>query len=432
MDQAPSRRQEIQAAALVALGAEQGARVVWSRSLMPAISNEEVLARAIAAKGLSPRLLILNISPQTELERSDGHWAAAMAGSLGHQQGDRSLKGMEQAFLANVAPMQQAVQTRVKGWASWKVVLTWAAARDCLDKLLPMSLGTLRALVWEALAVGCSSSVVGAIIDSVLARHRFFELQPPLEAQGDYTRFTSTLGRFQGRQAELRYPVHKDVVAKMLRHRAVNLAGWRDRLAAVIATLCCLRPSEGARAQVCDFFPDFDKESGFPGWKGTAALNVRLRKNDQQRRGHWPRMGRSRDPDLDAVYQMKAWMRRAGLVVQTGCTRRTDPQGVCRACAPLFPLSVHRSQSTFILSRQPSPSAFSAMIVRGLKSVGMDTRLFSGKSARMGGLSTAIEASVPEWILWMQSGHAQDKAARAYVALRSPVLLFRTWEAFDL
>ena len=37
-----------------------------------------------------------------------------------------------------------------------------------------------------------------------------------------------------------------------------------------------------------------------------------------------------------------------------------------------------------------------------------------------------------DWILWMQSGHAQDKAARAYVARRSPVLLFRTWEAFDL
>ena len=50
----------------------------------------------------------------------------------------------------------------------------------------------------------------------------------------------------------------------------------------------------------------------------------------------------------------------------------------------------------------------------------------------MGGLSTVIEASVPEHILWMQSGHAQDKAARVYVTLNSPVLLFKTWEAFDL
>ena len=213
------------------------------------------------------------------------------------------------------------------------------------------------------------------------------------------------------------------------------MAGWRDRLAAVMATLNCLRPSEGARAQACDFVLEFDKPSGFPRWKGTAALNVRLRKNDQERRGHWPRMGRSQDPDLDVVYQMRSWMRKAGLIVMPGCTQSTDPQAHCPVCPPLFPLSVHRSTSKFITNRQPSPSAFSAMVVRGLKSVGMDTKFFSGKSARMGpmgGLSTAIEASVPEWILWMQSGHAQDKAARTYVKLGSPVLLYTTWAAFDL
>jgi hypothetical protein len=194
---------------------------------MPSILNEEVFSRVIAAKGLSQRFLTQNLAPQTELERSDGHWRGALAGALGHQQGDRSLKGMEQAFVDNVAPMVQAVETRVKAWGSWKMVLTWAVARDCLDKLMPMSLGTLRALVWESLTVGCSSSVVGAIIDSVLSRHRYFELHPPLEAQGDYSRFTKTLGRFQGRQAELRYPVHKDVVVRLLRMRAMSLAGWR-------------------------------------------------------------------------------------------------------------------------------------------------------------------------------------------------------------
>jgi len=399
---------------------------------MPSVLNEEVFYRTVAAQGLSIRRLLLDISLQTELERSDGHWKEAMSGPLGFQKDNRSLKAMEEAFMENVAPLQQAQATRVKSWGSWKVVITWAAARSCLDKVLPMELSTLRALVWEALAVGCSAAVVGAIIDATIARHRFFRLPPPLEAQGDYTRFTRTLGRFQGRQAALRYPVHRDVVAKMLLKRALNLGGWRDRLAAVIATLCCLRPSEGARAQACDFVTDFDRASGFPGWRGTAALNVRLRKNDQERRGHWPRLGRSEDPSLDAVHQMTTWMRRAGIGPRAGCTKRAHPQQRCLVCPPLFPLSVHRSSSKFIFSRQPSPSAFSAMIVRGLKSVDMDTRLFSGKSARMGGLSTAIEASVPEWILWMQSGHAQDKAARTYVTLRSPVLLYKTWAAFGL
>ena len=44
------------------------------------------------------------------------------------------------------------------------------------------------------------------------------------------------------------------------------------------------------------------------------------------------------------------------------------------------------------------------MVVRGLSHVGYDTSLFSGISARRGGISTAIEAGVPEAILWMQSG----------------------------
>ena len=38
----------------------------------------------------------------------------------------------------------------------------------------------------------------------------------------------------------------------------------------------------------------------------------------------------------------------------------------------------------------------------------------------------------PEAILWMQSGHAQDAAARRYVELNSPALLYSTYEAFDL
>ena len=86
---------------------------------------------------------------------------------------------------------------------------------------------------------------------------------------------------------------------------------------------------------------------------------------------------------------------------------------------------------------QPSPEDVSASIVRGLSHIGsiiigFDTSLFSGISARRGGLSTAIEAGVQEAILWMQSGHAADISARRYVSLRSPKLLYRTWEAFRL
>ena len=48
------------------------------------------------------------------------------------------------------------------------------------------------------------------------------------------------------------------------------------------------------------------------------------------------------------------------------------------------------------------------------------------------GLSTAIETGVPKRILWMQSRHAQDVAAKLYVKISSPALLYETWAAFDL
>ena len=87
---------------------------------------------------------------------------------------------------------------------------------------------------------------------------------------------------------------------------------------------------------------------------------------------------------------------------------------------------------SFDLSRLPTADEASAMVVRALGHVGFTTALFSGIIARRGGLSTAIEAGVPEAILWLQSGHAQDVAARRYVQLCSPKLLYRTWEAFKL
>ena len=64
--------------------------------------------------------------------------------------------------------------------------------------------------------------------------------------------------------------------------------------------------------------------------------------------------------------------------------------------------------------------------------MGFDTSLFSGISARRGGLSTSteIEAGVSEHILWTQSGHAQDVAAQRQ--LGSPALLYKTWAVFDL
>jgi hypothetical protein len=83
---------------------------------------------------------------------------------------------------------------------------------------------------------------------------------------------------------------------------------------------------------------------------------------------------------------------------------------------------------------ESSPSSFYEMIPKALERVGVDASGFSGVCARRGRITTAIEAGVPEHVLWMQSGHAQTRAARQYVVLSAtnPELLFQTYEAFRL
>ena len=72
------------------------------------------------------------------------------------------------------------------------------------------------------------------------------------------------------------------------------------------------------------------------------------------------------------------------------------------------------------------------MLSKALLEIGVSTTSFSGASGRMGGLTVPVEAGVPEHILWMQSGHAQDRAARRFVRLTNPDRLYNTWRAFNL
>ncbi len=49
------------------------------------------------------------------------------------------------------------------------------------------------------------------------------------------------------------------------------------------------------------------------------------------------------------------------------------------------------------------------MVVSALGDIGISSPAFTWASCRMGGLTVATEAGVPESIMWMQSGHAQDR-----------------------
>ncbi len=56
----------------------------------------------------------------------------------------------------------------------------------------------------------------------------------------------------------------------------------------------------------------------------------------------------------------------------------------------------------------------------------------SGISMRRGGISAGLAARVLEPILFLQSGHGSNCAARTYMVPRDPVVLFETYDAFGL
>ena len=52
--------------------------------------------------------------------------------------------------------------------------------------------------------------------------------------------------------------------------------------------------NEVARLQVCDLWFDYLTSYGVPGFEGTCSVHINWRKNDTQRKGHYPALGRSR------------------------------------------------------------------------------------------------------------------------------------------
>ena len=82
-----------------------------------------------------------------------------------------------------------------------------------------------------------------------------------------------------------------------------------------------------------------------------------------------------------------------------------------------------------VLEWSPPPSA-----TRLLQSAAIRCALpqIASVSCRKGGISVAIEAGVEECILYLQSGHCPERAARCYIYLREPALLIEKFAAFGL
>jgi hypothetical protein len=277
-----------------------------------------------------------------------------------------------------------------------------------------------------------SNSTLKSVVDSIVARHREARVASPVQGHLGYTRLARCLARVLGRPHNHKRRITRDMVVSLLRASPPNLVSFRNKLATSTLTIGCMRPAEGAAALTCDLVFDSDFNMGLTQFCGCTTLHCLMRKQDQERKGHQMRFGTSLDPQLDINFQLGLFMDLAGTRPRTNCNRR--PGKRCTACPPLFPKLVRGPCGAWVVAPNPSPSSalVSSMVVSAVKSIGVDTTAFSGVSCSMGGLTVATEAGVPEHILWMQSGHAQDRTARRYVRLTDPDRLYDTWLAFRL
>ena len=91
-----------------------------------------------------------------------------------------------------------------------------------------------------------------------------------------------------------------------------------------------MRVNEVCRLQVCDLWFDYLTFYGVPGFEGTCSEHIERRKNDTERKGHYPALGRSMDPSLDIVTQLREWMR----ITACTCARTVRSGSGRRRAAP--------------------------------------------------------------------------------------------------
>lgn len=396
--------------------------MIWSASGYPTILNVWILRAEAAFWTLGDQKmehLLGDTSGQTPVEAGDGHFPAVRA----QPREGRLLSSAQLTaiFEESIMPAALAQGTRAGYFSYWRLVLTWGVAHGEVDKLLPMSLDTLKAITQELLMVGCATGTIRNVWSAIEDRSRHYGYPMPLGVEGDFSRMARAVGSVRGEPSRLIFPVGIHHVKDLLELAGLTLTQRRDVFITVLGTVACLRVGEVSNIQICDC--KFGHDAAWsPVYAGTMALLVYKRKQDQVRKGLYPRVGRA------VTNRIQAFAEELQLEVSDECSKDRAPGARCRACPPLFPRAFTASGRSKPVSRQQVTKA----VINSLKLLDVDTKHFSGISMRRGGISAGLMARVPEPILFLQSGHGSNCAARNYMVPRDPRILFETYDAFGL
>jgi hypothetical protein len=389
----------------------------------PTIDNVELLRSEKQFANLGEgrlRELLHDTSPMTAVEAGDGHFPAVRAKRRATRLS--STEELAAIFDECVLPAQLQQSTRAGYWGSWKTVLSWGIAHDEVGSLLPMGLPVLKAITQEMLMLGSSAGTIRNLWSAIEDRHRFFGYTPPLAArEGDFSRYSKAVASIKGMPSRVIFPVGTHHVRLMMELVGLSLAQRRDILMCVLGTVMCLRVGEISQLQICDVLWRLD--GGFHVmYVNTFGCRIYKRKQDTARKGLYPRAG------SEVANRLRFYVNSLGLKVSANCSKGRSPGARCRACAPLFPKLKNNAAATEPVSRQQVTDA----VLNSLSMIGVDTRHYSGISMRRGGISAGLAARVPEPILFLQSGHGSNCAARNYMVPRDPHVLYETYLAFGL
>jgi len=394
----------------------------FTQHAFPTIENVDILAAEAQFWRLGDermRHILEDISRQTPVERGDGHLPAVRAkGKKGRLSSAQELAAI---FDECVMPACLAHRTREGYQSYWKCVITWAIAHEEVASILPMTQTTLKAITQEMMMIGCATGTIRNVWSAVEDRHRRFGYALPLGMQGDFTRMSKAVASVQGQPSRLIFPVGVHHVKALLELAGLTDTQTRDMLVCVLGTVCCLRVGEVAQLQVCDLRWSHDA-AWHPRYNNTLAVGVYKRKQDQARKGLFPRAGEA------VATRLRSFVERMGLEKEDECSKKRSPGARCRSCPPVFPHITAGARTAKPMSRQQVTRA----VTNSLQLIGVDTTHFSGLSMRRGGISAALVARVPEPILFLQSGHGSNCAARNYMVPRDPHVLFETYLAFGL
>ena len=417
---------------LYALDPEIANRVSWSTANFPTLAS----LASLAGDDLFSRLpierqreLLEDQSQQTPVERGDGLMPAVRvkhaAGRLA------SVAQLSAIFEECVGPAELEASTRTNYHASWRLVVTWGIAHECVAGVLPMTKDTLKALTLELLMAGCASGTIGSVWSSIEERHRRFGHPLPLGEPGAFRRLYKAVSAVKGAPSRVIFPIGSHHMKRMMGLLGLSSAQERDVLMCCTGTALNCRVGEVTFFRICDFLWDHDAPY-HEKYLGTAAVRIYQRKKDTGRKGHLPRLGRASNVEWDLVLRLRRYAEQHNLEVSAECIKGENPGAGCRHCPPFFfkePSGERRqTQKREPVSRQMVTDA----VIRSLQLVGTDTTYFSGSSMRRGGISAALTAKVPAPVLYLQSGHGGKMAAQNYMIPADPSVWYENFAALQL